>query len=87
MVSLKSQAPETIESGKHVATLDPGADTNSQSTAKQIQQRVTTSQTNPGIFSGHKLNLVIQGILECSSDMKRLERLQSDLTSVLTNHT
>ena len=47
MVSLKSQALETMESGKHVASLDPGADANSQNTAKQILQRVTTSQTNP----------------------------------------
>ena len=82
LASLKSKAPKAMESDTHVAWLDPdpGTDTNSHNTA---QQRVRTSLTNPGIFSDRKFNLVIQGIPECSSDMKSLERLQSDLTNIL----
>ena len=57
LTSLKSKAPEAMESDIHVASLDPdpATDTNSHNTA---QQRVRTSLTNPGIFSERKFNLI-----------------------------
>ena len=72
-----------MELGAPTGSLDSGTDTSNQGTTQQTQQKIITPRINPGIFSDHKFNLVIQGIPECSSDMKRLEHLQSDLSSVL----
>ena len=72
-----------MELGSPTGSLDSGTDTGKQGTTQQTQQKVITPHINPGIFSDHKFNLFIQGVPECSSDMKRLENLQSDLSSVL----
>ena len=76
VASLKSRQPEfTMASGTPTGSLDSGIDTGNQSTTQQSQQKNITPCINPGIFSDCKFNLVIQGVPECSSDMKRLECL------------
>ena len=75
VASLKSRQSESMELGAPTGSLDSGTDTSNQGTTQQTQPKIITPRNNPGIFSDRKFYLVIQGIPECSSDMKRLERL------------
>ena len=54
----KSRELESAPTG----SLDSGTDTGNQGIIQQTQQKIITPRINPGIFSGRKFNLVIQGI-------------------------
>ena len=68
--------------GKENSTTDSSAPSSSPLTAPVVNKNIS-QQTNLDASPDRRYNLIIQGISECPSNMKKFERFQSDQQNVL----